>query len=171
MIMPRGKTHIVPHRRRREGKTDYRLRLSLLKSGKPRLVVRKSSKNIVCQIVQYDKGGDKVAASADSRNLKKYGWNGHCGNLPAAYLTGLLCGTNAKKAGVKDAIFDIGLYASVKGSRLYAALKGAVDSGLSIPHSEEALPKQERIEGRHTASAERTAKEFAAAKSKITSEK
>ena len=40
---------------------------------------------------------------------------------------------------------------SVKGSRLYAVLKGAVDAGLSIPHSEEALPAIERINGKSIA--------------------
>ena len=165
--MAKGKTHIVRHRRRRESRTDYRLRLDLLKSGKHRLVIRKSLNNITCQIIEHNPKGDMVLVSADSRNLKAYGWNGHCGNIPAAYLTGLLCGTNAKKAGIKDAVADIGLYASVKGSRLYAALKGAVDGGLAVPHSEDVLPAKDRIEGKHTKDSEKTAKEFIAAIERI----
>lgn len=169
--MARGKTHIVKHRRRRAGKTDYRLRLSMLKSGKPRLVIRKSSNNTTCQIIGYDPKGDKVMTSADSRSLKEYGWTGHCGNLPAAYLTGLLCGKQANKAGVKSAVADMGLYASVKGSRLYAAIKGVSDAGIQIPHSEDILPAKDRIEGKHTSNSDKSAKEFAATKEEINSGK
>lgn len=169
--MARGKTHIVRHRRRRAGKTDYRLRLGVLKSGKPRLVIRKSSNNIICQIIAYHPNGDRVLAYADSRSLGNYGWSGHCGNIPAAYLTGMLCGAKAMKANVKEAVPDLGLYASVKGSRLYAALKGVADAGIHIPKSDDILPAQERIEGKHTANSDKAAKEFAAAKEKIASGK
>jgi large subunit ribosomal protein L18 len=165
--MARGRTHIVKHRRRRAGKTDYRLRLGVLKSGRPRLVIRKSSKNVTCQIIAYNSKGDKVLASADSRNLGGYGWSGHCGNVPAAYLTGMLCGTKAKKADIKEAVPDIGLYASVKGSRLFAAIKGVVDAGISVPKSDDIMPTQDRIEGKHTSNSDKAAKEFAAAKDKI----
>ena len=94
--MPRGKKTVVPHRRRRELKTDYHKRFRLLKSGNPRIVVRKSVKNISCQVVEYQPSGDKTLFSADSKELKKLGWNAGAGNIPAAYLTGLLCGTRAK---------------------------------------------------------------------------
>ena len=46
---------------------------------------------------------------------------------------------------------DMGLATPVKGSRIYAALKGAIDAGLNIPASEEAFPSQERISGKHVA--------------------
>ncbi|RLI97059.1 MAG: 50S ribosomal protein L18 [Candidatus Aenigmatarchaeota archaeon] len=129
---------------------------------------------MVCQIVSYDKKGDKVMASADSRNLKDYGWSGHCGNLPAAYLTGLLCGKNALGTGIKEAIFDMGLYCSVKGSRLYAALKGVIDSGLKVPASDVVFPSEDRVSGKHIqdkARADKAAKEFNAAKAMISSSK
>ncbi len=144
-----GRTYIVPHRRRREAKTDYRQRLELLKSGKNRLVIRRSVSNMTCQVVQYGKAGDKTLATADSRQLKKFGWKANTGNLPSAYLTGYLCGLKAKAAKVTDAIMDMGLYDSVKGSRVYACLKGALDAGLKIPHSEEILPKDDRFTGKH----------------------
>ncbi len=147
----RGKTYIVAHRRRREGKTDYKQRLRLLKSGKPRFVVRKSINNVTCQIVEYSKDGDKTIVSVNSNDVKKIGWKGNPGNLPAAYLVGLLCGSRANKKKIKDAVLDSGLYVSTPGSRIYSALKGAVDSGLKISHSEEILPKEERIRGEHIA--------------------
>ena len=141
----------VPHRRRREGKTDYRLRLKLLKGGKPRFVARKSLNNMICQIIKHDPHGDKTIVSAEARELKKYGWAANCGNLPAAYLTGLLCALKAKGLNVKEALFDMGLYTSTKGSRLYSALKGALDGGLNIPFSEKNLPSSDRVSGKHIA--------------------
>src|SRR3989344_3613925 len=140
---------IVPHRRRREGRTDYRKRLRLLKSRTARLVVRKSTNNLTCQIVNYKQTGDVVVTHSDSRELKSFGWNFHTGNLSAAYLTGLLCGVRAKENKVKQAILDTGLYPSVGGTRIYSTLKGAVDGGLEIPHSEEILPPIDRISGKH----------------------
>lgn len=142
---------IVPHRRRREGKTNYRKRLKTVKSKQLRFVVRKSSKNIYCQIIEYQTKGDQTLTSANSLELKKFGWNTDCGNLPAAYLTGLLCGQKAKKNKIESAIMDTGLHTSVHGSRLYATLKGALDGGLQIPHSQEAFPSEERVSGKHIA--------------------
>lgn len=147
----RGKTYIVAHRRRREGRTDYKQRLRLLKSGKPRFVVRKSVNNVTCQIVEYSRDGDKTIVSVNSKDIEKLGWKGNAGNLPGAYLVGLLCGSRANKKKIKDAVLDTGLYISTPGSRIYSALKGAIDSGLQIPHSEEILPKEERIKGEHIA--------------------
>jgi large subunit ribosomal protein L18 len=148
MVKPK---HIDIYRRRREGKTDYKRRLTLLKSRKPRLIVRKSEKHTCVQIVEYAPEGDKVLASAFSKELQKLGWKYSCSNLPSTYLTGLLCATRAKKAKANEAIFDIGLNNPLHGSRLYAALKGAVDGGLQIPLDESALPSDERISGTHIA--------------------
>jgi large subunit ribosomal protein L18 len=139
----------VPFRRRREGKTNYRLRLKLLLSRKPRLVARKSLNNMVAQLVAYDEKGDKVLVSAHSRELVKMGYKGHCGNIPAAYLTGLLLGKKALKEGYDEAVLDIGLNAATKGAAVLAILKGAVDAGMDIPHSEDILPEEERINGSH----------------------
>lgn len=142
---------VLPHRRRREKKTDYRNRLALLKSGKTRLVVRKSLSNMNVQFVNYKPEGDAVIASAFSQELKKdnVGWKYGCGNTPAAYLTGLLAGLRAKKANATEAIFDLGLQVSSKGSRLYAVVKGVLDAGVKIPVANENLPSDERILGKH----------------------
>ncbi len=147
------KTHFnLKVKRRRKGVTDYKKRLKILLSGKPRLVVRKTLNNILAQIIEYAPQGDKVVISAHSSELKKFGWSAGTGNLPSAYLTGLLLGKKAKKKGVKEAVLDIGLNIPTKGGKLYAALKGAVDGGINIPHSEEILPSQERIKGAHISS-------------------
>ncbi len=148
----RGKpTYRVPHRRRREGKTDYRLRLRLLKSGKLRFVVRRSLRHIQVQVIEYRPDGDRTILAVHSCRLKKLGWKAPCGNLPAAYLTGLLAGKLAKEKGIQEGILDMGLYPSVKGSRIYASLKGLVDAGIRIPHSPEILPDEKRIKGEHIA--------------------
>ena len=148
--MPRKfKTFKTHHRRRREKRTDYKQRLDLLKSGKPRLVIRRTSNNIICQIVNHDPKGDKTLVTATAKELKKAGWKAHCGNVPASYLIGLICGSEAKKKKVTEAVPDTGLHASTKSSRIYAALKGAVDSGLKVPHSDEILPDKERFSGKH----------------------
>jgi large subunit ribosomal protein L18 len=66
-------------------------------------------------------------------------------------LTGYLIGKNAVKKGIKEAILDIGLANSVKGGKIYAALKGVLDAGLNIPCSEDVLPNEESIKGVHIA--------------------
>lgn len=136
-------------KRRQEGRTDYRKRLSLLKSRKLRLVVRKSLKNIRVQLAEYAPAGDKIIATAFSTELKKLGWGFSCSNIPAAYLTGLLCGVRAVKTGKKEAVLDLGLDEPTKNCKLYSALKGAVDAGMDIPHSKEILPTEDKIKGAH----------------------
>jgi len=148
----KGPRYRVPFRRRREGKTDYYLRRKLVISGLPRLVARKTLKHTVTQIIIARPEGDKTLISAHSKELiQKYGWLGGTGNIPAAYLTGLLIGYKALKANIEKAILDIGLHRPTKGNRVFAVLKGAIDAGLEIPHSEEILPDESRIKGEHIA--------------------
>lgn len=139
-----------PFRRRKEGKTDYKKRLALLKSRTPRLVARKLSNTIIAQIVEYTEKGDKVIQGVTSKNLKAYGWKAGTKNTPAAYLTGLLCGTKAGKE-LGRVVLDIGLATPVHGSIPFTVLKGAIDSGLDIKADEKVFPAQERIEGKHIA--------------------
>ncbi|MBW2982257.1 50S ribosomal protein L18 [Candidatus Woesearchaeota archaeon] len=143
------KTYNVQFRRKREGKTNYKKRLKLLLAGKPRLVIRPSLKNIIVQIIEYHPKGDKVIVAAHSSELDKLGWKFNKGNMPAAYLTGLLAGQKGKDNGVKETILDIGLASPVKGSRIFACLKGVIDGGIKVPVSEEILPKEDRIKGSH----------------------
>ncbi|MCX8201595.1 MAG: 50S ribosomal protein L18, partial [Candidatus Caldarchaeum sp.] len=81
--------------------------------------------------------------------LSKYGWKASFKSVPAAYLTGLLAGKKAVENGIKEAIVDLGLYRSVKGSRLYAVVKGAAEAGLEIPFNEEVMPDEDRLYGKH----------------------
>ena len=150
--MATGPRYRVPFRRRREGKTNYRLRRALVLSRMPRLVVRLTLKHVIIQIIEAEAIGDKVLVSAHSNELKKkYGWLNNCGNIPSAYLTGLLCGLKAMANGVEKAFLDIGLHAPSKGTRVFAALKGVIDAGVEVPYSEDILPDDDRISGKHIA--------------------
>lgn len=155
---------IIKFKRRMERKTNYRKRLALIKSGKVRLVIRKSLSNISVQLINFNPNGDQTLASAVSTELKKFGWT-KTGNIPAAYLTGLLAGKKAKEKNVKEAVLDLGIQTSTKGSRIYAALKGVLDAGVNVPHSKDILPSEDRINGKHIS--EETAKQFDDVKKKI----
>jgi len=147
-IGPRWK---VQFRRKREGKTDYRHRLRLIRSGRPRLVTRISLKHVIAQSVRATPSGDLTLASAHSKELEKLGWKGYTANTPAAYLVGLLCGYRALKAGMKECTLDLGKYNPIYQAKVFAVLKGALDAGLQIPHGEKVLPSDERIRGEHIA--------------------
>jgi large subunit ribosomal protein L18 len=150
--MAHGAKYRVPFRRRREGRTDYRRRLALLKGRKPRVVVRRSLTNIRVQVVAYTEQGDRVLASADGRELAKLGLAGTSGkSTPAAYLTGLLAGQRAKAQGVTEAVLDLGRHHPAAGGRIFAALRGFTEAGVAVPHDEAALPGDERVTGAHIA--------------------
>jgi len=139
----------MPFKRRSKRKTNYRQRLKLLTSKKHRLVVRRSSKHITAQIINFKKDGDQTVAHATSQELKKFGWSGSTNSLVSAYFVGLLIGKKALKKNISSAILDIGLTQKSKGSKLFAVLKGALDAGLTIPHSTEILPSDDRVKGKH----------------------
>ena len=147
--MAKGPQYNLRFRRRRSGRTNYGKRRKLVAAGIARLVVRPSNKHIAAQVVRAEPTGDQVVASAHSSELKEFGWNAPCGNLPAAYLTGLLAGRRAKASGVTEAVLDIGLHARGPGSRIFAVAKGAIDGGLTLPHDDSALPPAQRIHGEH----------------------
>ncbi len=149
--MAQGSNYKVAFRRRREGKTDYKARMSLVDYDKSRLVVRLSNTTATVQVIDYAPEGDITRAAAISRDLTKFGWLGSTSNISAVYLTGYLCGKKALAQGIDTAILDIGLKSPIKGSKIFAALKGAVDAGLDIPYGESIIPEEERIRGEHVA--------------------
>jgi len=138
-------------RRRREVRTDYHQRLRLLKSGKPRLVARKSNRHVTAQLILPGPDGDDTLAAAHSSDLEAYGWEAPTGNLPAAYLTGLLAGQRAVEAGLEEAVLDIGLNTATPGSKVFAIQEGAIDAGLEIPHNDAVLAEWPRNRGEHIA--------------------
>merc|ERR1712159_502166 len=130
---------------------------------KYRLVVRFSNKNITCQVVYSTLTHDVVVASAYSKELPDFGLNFGLTNYAAAYCTGLLIARRIlTKLGLADAykglaeasgedylveeneegprpffcLLDVGLKRTSTGSKGFACLKGALDGGLDIPHSD-----------------------------------
>ena len=143
-----GPLYDVHFRRRREGRTDYAKRISLLKSRKPRLVVRKTLRGVICQVTRFNENGDQCLVTVHSKTLQKLGFKPKR-NTPTAYLTGLLAGVKAREKGVKEIVLDVGLHPATKGSIVFACLKGALDAGLQSDYGEEKMPSEDRIAGKH----------------------
>ena len=143
--MPKG----MHFSRRRKGITNYRKRLALLKSGIPRAVVRFSNAKVSIQIIEFANEGDKVLATANSNDVTGMGWKGSKTNIPVSYLSGMLAAKRAVKAGISSAVLDIGRVTPTSGGRAFATLKGLIDGGLEVPHSEDLFPDDGRISGAH----------------------
>ncbi|KAL0322760.1 UNVERIFIED_CONTAM: 60S ribosomal protein L5 [Sesamum angustifolium] len=121
----------VKYKRRREGKTDYRARIRLINQDKNkyntpkyRFVVRFTNKDIVAQIVSASITGDMVLASAYAHELPRYGLEVGLSNYAA------------ESRRPFRALLDVGLIKTTTGNRVFGALKGALDGGLDIPHSD-----------------------------------
>lgn len=98
--------------------------------------------------------GDIVIAAAYAHELPAFGVKVGLTNYAAVYCTGLLCARRAlHKLGLDKtefceedgprafkAVLDVGLARTSTGAKCFAALKGAVDGGLNIPHSEKRFP-------------------------------
>ncbi|RYR40457.1 hypothetical protein Ahy_A09g046215 isoform A [Arachis hypogaea] len=121
-----------------------------------------TNKDIVAQITSASIAGDIVLAAAYSHELPRYGLEVGLTNYAAAYCTGLLLARRVLKMLEMDeeyqgnveasgedfsvepadtrrpfrALLDVGLIRTTTGNRVFGALKGALDGGLDIPHSE-----------------------------------
>jgi len=134
---------------------------------KYRMIVRFSNADVCCQIAYARLEGDIVIAAAYSHELPRYGVKVGLTNYAAAYCTGLLLARrilqkfqldtvyegnteiNGEMYNVEDnddgpgafrACLDVGLARTSTGAKVFAAMKGAVDGGLDIPHSEKRFP-------------------------------
>ncbi|CAJ1950149.1 unnamed protein product [Sphenostylis stenocarpa] len=129
---------------------------------KYRFVVRFTNKDIIAQIISATIAGDVVLAAAYARELPRYGLEVGLTNYAAAYCTGLLLARRVLKKLEMDeeyegnveatgedysvepaetrrpfrALLDVGLIRTTTGNRVFGALKGALDGGLDIPHSD-----------------------------------
>ena len=131
-------------RRRYEGRTDYKARLHLLSSGKPRVIFRKTNRYLIGQIVVSDVAQDRVIVNVSTKDLLGHGWPvklaGSLKSLPAAYLMGYMLAKKVKS--INEGILDIGLLRHVPKSRIYAFVKGLRDAGFNIPCNEDVLPDE-----------------------------
>jgi len=143
----------IQKRRRRENKTDYLKRLKLLKGEKPRIVFRKTNRYIIAQYITSEAAQDKIITSMNSRELNKYGWpknaQGSLKSISASYLTGYLIGKKIKKQKLEEPILDTGMNRVLHKNRIYAFLKGIIDSGIKIACKKEMFPEESRIKGQH----------------------
>lgn len=117
-------------------------------------MVRVTNADIVCQLIYSKIQGDFVLASAYARELPQYGIKLGLTNYAATYCTGLLCARRAltklglDKTDFSDedgprafkAFMDTGLARTSTGAKIFAAMKGAVDGGLNVPHGEKRFP-------------------------------
>jgi large subunit ribosomal protein L18 len=144
--MAHKSTYEIKFKRRASGRTDYQKRLHLVSSKKVRFVVRKTDKRILAQAVEFGLKGDKTLASADSNDLKEFGFYG-TNNTPSAYLVGYLIGKRVASK-VKEGVLDMGRKTATKGSVVFACAKGINDAGVKVPLSPEAVPSEERMNGK-----------------------
>lgn len=137
-------------KRRRECKTDYKARMALVKSSLPRIVIRKTNRYLIIQLVESKQAQDNVLVTTSSKELLKYGFDekfsGSLKSVPAAYLAGLVMAKKIKKG---EYIIDLGMAITKFGGRLSAVIKGLVDGGLNIRVNEKIFPSEERISGEH----------------------
>ncbi|XP_034492329.2 large ribosomal subunit protein uL18-like [Marmota flaviventris] len=135
---------------------------------KYRMVVHVTNRDIICQIAYAHIEGGMIVCTAYAHELPKYGVKVGLTNYDAAaYCTGLLlaCGLLNRfgmdktyegqvevtgdeynvesvdgQAGAFTCYLDSGLARTTTGNKVFGALKGAVDGGLSIPHSTKRFP-------------------------------
>jgi large subunit ribosomal protein L5e len=137
---------------------------------KYRLVVRFTHRDIICQIISSEIGGDKVLMAAYAHELKRYGIKHGLTNWSSAYATGLLLARRTLKkleldehfTGVEEpdgeltmteevevdgeprrpfkCVLDVGLVRTSTGARVFGAMKGVSDGGIFVPHNEKRFP-------------------------------
>lgn len=134
---------------------------------KYRMIVRFTNKDIICQIAYARIEGDVIVCAAYAHELPRYGIKVGLTNYAAAYCTGLLLARRLLRKFKMDEIYegvveangedfavedvkgqpgafrcylDVGLARTTTGARVFGAMKGAVDGGIDIPHSNKRFP-------------------------------
>jgi len=140
-------------RRRKENKTDYLIRVKLLKSNCPRIVFRKTNKYVIGQYIESKEARDKIVLGVTSKELLKFGWPKEKGaslkSLPASYLLGFLLGNKIKEKKLEIPIVDLGMLRTNHKTNPQGFIKGLIDAGLEIKAKKEAFPSEDRIKGDH----------------------
>lgn len=130
-------------------------------------------RDIICQIVAARITGDEIITAAYAHELPRYGIKHGLTNFAAAYCVGLLCArrhltkfnlhevyvgqeeVDGELFEVEEdderrpfsAVLDIGLVRTSTGNKVFAAMKGAVDGGILVPHNEKRFPAYSKEEG------------------------
>ncbi len=101
-----------------------RIRLRAVATGRPRLSVFRSSKNIYAQVIDDERGVTLAAASTLEADKSKGG------DKDAAAKVGALIAQRAIEKGVKDVVFDRGSY--LFHGRVKALADAAREAGLNF---------------------------------------
>ena len=140
-------------RRRKEGKTDYSRRITMLKGNMPRLVFRKTNKYLMAQYIISKEAQDRIEFGVSSKKLINYGWSKEAGgslkSIPASYFLGLLIGKIIVENKLKNPILDLGMYQVLPKSKIHAFIKGVVDSGVILKHENKLFPEEDKIKGKY----------------------
>lgn len=127
-----------------------------------------TNSRVIAQVIYATIKGDRVLASADSSELKRFGLTAGLTNYASSYATGLLLARRLLKQLGMDklypgnekvdgevydvsenpneerrpflALLDVGLVRTTVGNRVFGALKGATDGGLYVPHNNKRFP-------------------------------
>jgi large subunit ribosomal protein L18 len=105
-----------------------RAKIKAVSSGRPRLSVFRSSKNISAQIIDDAAGKTIASASSLDKTLKEQVGKG--ANKEAAAKVGKALAERAIEAGVKDVVFDRGGY--MFHGRIKALADAAREAGLNF---------------------------------------
>lgn len=148
---------------------------------KYRLIVRITNRDIIAQIAYATISGDRVVCCAYAHELPRFGVKVGLTNYAAAYCTGLLLARRVlTQYGLADmyigkvdadgteeeleqederrtfrAVLDVGLVRTSTGARVFGVMKGAVDGGLDVPHSEKRFPGYDREADKYDAEVHR----------------
>ena len=109
-------------------KARVRRSLKAVATGRPRLSIFRSSKQIYAQVIDDTNGTTIAAASSIEKDIKSKLKTG--ADVTAAAEIGKLIGERAVKAGVKQVVFDRGAY--LYHGRVKALADGARESGLDF---------------------------------------
>jgi large subunit ribosomal protein L18 len=105
-----------------------RRQIKKVAGDRPRLSVHRTSKNIYVQVIDDSQGRTLAAASTLEKDLKGSLKTG--ADTAAAAAVGKLIAERAKKAGVKEVVFDRGPY--IYHGRVKALADAAREGGLSF---------------------------------------
>ena len=113
----------------KDARRAQRVRAKLRRSGRLRLSVFRSNKNIAAQIIDDAKGVTLASASSLDADAKKTGAKGGA-NKDAAAAVGKLLAERALAKGVKEVVFDRGGY--LFHGRIKALAEAAREGGLNF---------------------------------------
>lgn len=113
---------------RRKYRVRNKIRATALKQGKPRLSIHRTGMHMHVQVIDDTKGVTLCSASTMDADVKK-GLKS-TSNIDAASAVGKAVATKAKKAGVKNVIFDRGQF--LYHGRVKAVAEAAREAGLEF---------------------------------------